>query len=220
MSHSRETILQSLREANPLPEPIPGASEEYLHMVPLIESSSEGLLDLFVKQAQALDSRVHHVKTELDAIDSVLSILADDRLILGWDFEHIPIEGLKQSLIAWGIKVGNERDPSVRVGITGVDAALAATGSLVLESSAGKPRLASLLPPVHVAIVRSAQIVPDLETWVGEQRKAGIAAFRQLSSLMVISGPSRTADIAMEPILGMHGPEKVHIVLIGGSATN
>jgi L-lactate dehydrogenase complex protein LldG len=102
----------------------------------------------------------------------------------------------------------------MRVGITGVDAALAATGSLVLAAGVGKHRVTSLLPPLHIAVVRASQIMPDLESWVAMQRAQGLDAFRRMSSVIVISGPSRTADIAMQLIMGMHGPAELHIILI------
>ena len=174
---------------------------------------------MFVRQAEALDCQVHQVESDKDAIEVVLSIVGVDQLVLSWAFEHIPLQGLQENLSARRVQVGDARDPSVRVGITGADAALAATGSLVLQSGRGKPRLPSLLPPVHLAVVRSTQIVPDFESWVADQRRAGIPAFRKNASVMVVSGPSRTADIAMEPILGMHGPGEVHIMVVDGSTS-
>lgn len=219
MTEARESILQRLRSAGSVLGHLPEASDDYLHMVPRQDTTPAGLLERFVRQAQAIDCQVHQVDSELDAIEVMLSLIGDDRRILSWAFEHIPLEGFREQLAAQKIQVEAAPDPSVRIGITGVDAALAATGSLVLQSGRGKPRLPSLLPPVHLAAVRSNQIVPDLETWVSGQRLAGLAGFRQTSSVMVVSGPSRTADIAMEPILGMHGPGEVHVVVVGGSTS-
>ena len=70
--------------------------------------------------------------------------------------------------------------------------------------------MASLLPPIHIAVLRSEQIIKDLESWVALQQDFGEA-----SNIVVISGPSKTADIAMELVLGMHGPQEVHLLLIG-----
>lgn len=62
--------------------------------------------------------------------------------------------------------------------------------------------------------LRSTQIVPDLESWMAAQRADGFAAMRGASNIVVVSGPSRTADIAMELVMGMHGPRELHIVLL------
>ncbi len=220
MSDSRDSILGRLRAARPLIQPPPARRDAASRVVPMDDTTPGALVDRFVREAQSLQSQVHQVESDQAAVDRIRSLIGEDRRIQRWAFEHIPVEGLEAALSERGIGAGEGRDPSIRIGLTGVDAALAATGSLVLEAGPGKPRLASLLPPVHIAVVRPDQIIPDLETWVGEQRTRGVDAYRRLSSVMVISGPSRTADIAMELILGMHGPGELHIVLVGGPRTD
>lgn len=215
MSGSREQILSRLRAAQP-DLGIIEAVEEHLPVVPLADISSQGLFNCFVERAEALDSAVHLPASEVEAIQVVLALIGGDRRVLSWAFERIPLPGFAAALDEQGIQVSTGRDASVRVGITGADAALAATGSLVLLSGAGKPRLASLLPPVHVAVLHQDQILADLETWVIQLRQGGIDAFREIASAMIVSGPSRTADIAMQLILGMHGPGELHIVMLKG----
>ncbi|MEZ4518784.1 MAG: lactate utilization protein [Chloroflexota bacterium] len=102
----------------------------------------------------------------------------------------------------------------MRVGLTGADAGLAATGSLVLQSGSGRYRAASLLPPLHIAVLTADRIVPDLENWWTQQRAAGLDQVRQRSNIVVITGPSRTADIAMQLVMGMHGPRELHLILL------
>jgi L-lactate dehydrogenase complex protein LldG len=94
------------------------------------------------------------------------------------------------------------------VGITGAVAVLADTGSIVVTSGAGRPRLASLLPPIHVALVTRAQIVPSLGAWLAAHRTLPAS----VANCVVITGPSRTADIEMTLTRGVHGPRAVHIV--------
>lgn len=94
-------------------------------------------------------------------------------------FEHIPLPGLADALNQANISLVAQ-DASVRVGLTGVDAALrATTGSVVLLSGNGRPRAASLLPPIHIAVVAASQIVPDLESWWAVQKAAGLAQARR-----------------------------------------
>ena len=114
-----------------------------------------------------------------------------------------------------GVKVARHDAGDVRVGITGVTAALAATGSLVLESGAGRHRSTSLLPDVHIALMRAEQILPDLECWQQAQQQFGYPAFTKSSNTTVVTGPSKTADIGHELVKGAHGPREVHIVILG-----
>ena len=207
---SRDAILRRLRAVKPpyADEPPPA---EYLPVVPLDASDRAALIDRFVTKAEALSSVVHRCASEEQARATVLDIISPDDRVLCWDFVHIPLPGLAEALDHAGIAIAPPDDASVRVGITGADAALAATGSLVIASGAGKPRRTSLLPLVHVAVARAEQILPHMEAWIAEMR--GENAFTDRAHV-IVSGPSRTADIAMELILGMHGPGALHIVLI------
>jgi len=78
-------------------------------------------------------------------------------------------------------------------------------------SGPGRPRLASLLPPVHVAILRADRIYSNLPALVTALAEKGTAG----SNLVIITGPSRTADIEMTLTRGVHGPGEVHVVIVG-----
>jgi len=213
MNTSRDQILSHLRAARPALGSI-DPEKKHLPVSPLADQSPQGLLDRFVEQARNLASMVYLPASQEEAIRVILDLLGTDRSILAWDYKFIPLPGLAEAFAAQGIQVASQRDATVRLGITGADAALAATGSLVLLTGEGKPRLASLLPPVHVAVIQQSQILTDLETWVAALRQGGVDAFREIASAMIISGPSRTADIAMQLILGMHGPGELHILIL------
>ena len=101
-------------------------------------------------------------------------------------------------------------DP-VPVGLTGAFAALADTGSVVVISGPGRGRIASLLPPTHIAVVRAEQLFPSL----GHFLAANAGAADLGSNMVVITGPSRTGDIEGTLVLGVHGPGDLHVVLIG-----
>jgi L-lactate dehydrogenase complex protein LldG len=97
------------------------------------------------------------------------------------------------------------------VGVTGVFAALAETGTLMVVSGAATPAAASLLPETHIAVVPVARIVKHMEDgWALARAELG-----QLPRLVnFISGPSRTADIDQTMVLGAHGPYRVHMILV------
>ena len=100
------------------------------------------------------------------------------------------------------------------IGITGVDYAIAETGSCVLLPRKGVSRVISLLPPVHIAVVQPGQILPSLDELFALRRDAFLDGDIG-SYLNIISGPSRSADIEYKLITGVHGPGEVHMILLG-----
>ena len=87
--------------------------------------------------------------------------------------------------------------------------ALADTGTLVVMSSA-EPRLASLLPPVHIAVIESSRILSGLDELL---TKVPLPADSS-ASMVLITGPSRTADIEQILVRGVHGPGELHVVIV------
>ena len=217
--NSRESILNKLRSAskpfseyNDSDQTIPAIS--YLAVSPLEDADKNALKARFIHEAELLSCQVHQPYSANETSQILLDILSDDKQIVVWDFDQIPFPSLASVLQEMGITVSAPGDPAVRVGITGVDAALATTGSIILASGSGNFRGPSLLPEVHIAFVSPDQILPNLESWLALQREDDLESFRKSSNIVVISGPSRTADIAMELILGMHGPRFVHLILL------
>ena len=97
----------------------------------------------------------------------------------------------------------------VDVGITCADFALADTGTLVLMASPEEARLISLLPPVHLAVVPADRILSGLdELFTIAPRPADTT-----SSMVLITGPSRTADIELILVRGVHGPGKITVIV-------
>lgn len=99
------------------------------------------------------------------------------------------------------------------LGVTGVDYAIAETGSCVIKSRKGASRLVSLLPPVHVAIVRSGQVLPGLDEMFTLERHAFLQG-EPGGYTNLISGPSRSADIEFTLVTGVHGPGETHLLLM------
>ena len=97
-------------------------------------------------------------------------------------------------------------------GITDVWLAVAETGSLVVRASPEHGRAVSLVPPLHIAIVEQSQIVPDL---IDAMRK--IAAQGAGSATVLITGPSKTSDIEMTLVTGVHGPMEVVVLLVASN---
>jgi L-lactate utilization protein LutC len=99
----------------------------------------------------------------------------------------------------------------VDIGITSADYALSDTGTLVMLASPAEARLVSLLPPAHLAVVPCNRILTGLdELFTLLPDPAG-----QTSSMVLITGPSRTADIEQILVRGVHGPGQVTVVIVG-----
>ena len=99
-------------------------------------------------------------------------------------------------------------DP-IEAGVTSAIAGIAETGTLVLNSGSNRSQLASLLPPIHIAVLPVEAIFPSQREWFDQDATHWIG---RSSSLTLISGPSRTADIEMTLTIGVHGPGKLFVV--------
>ncbi len=99
-------------------------------------------------------------------------------------------------------------------GLTGVNFALADTGTLVLESTSEQMRMATTLPEQHFALLDPRKILEDGLAAVPHLREFHRRAPRNY--LAYISGPSRTADIERVLTIGVHGPKELHILLLEG----
>ena len=95
------------------------------------------------------------------------------------------------------------------LGITSADYVLADTGTLVMLSSQREARLISLLPPAHLAVVRRERILTGLD----ELLTALPDPAAETSSMVLITGPSRTADIEQILVRGVHGPGQLTVVI-------
>lgn len=158
--NSRDRILGKLRAAQTPFQDVPPIVERR-HMVNVKASTPAELKALFVQTARGAGCQVYEPASQVEALDAVRRVISPEDRLMAWDWEQIGLPGLKEALAH--ATLAPVRDDPARVGLTGVQAALASTGSLIVTSGVGQARQASLLPPVHLAIVRTAQIVADLE---------------------------------------------------------
>lgn len=96
------------------------------------------------------------------------------------------------------------------LGVTGAEAGFAESGTIVLRSGPGRPRMASLIPLVHVALLERSALFRSLSHW-GAERAGSID---EVANVVFITGPSRTADIEQIITMGVHGPKHLHVVLV------
>ena len=101
------------------------------------------------------------------------------------------------------------------MGLSGVDYALAETGTLALAAKPGQMRGVSLLPPIHVAVMRSTQLVERMEDYLALLQADTEDLQQTLTScISFVTGPSRTADIELSLTIGVHGPVELHLIIL------
>jgi L-lactate dehydrogenase complex protein LldG len=193
------------------------------------------LLPRFKAEVEAVAGVMY--RAEAVAVPRLISQIAKERRLVRvatWSEAALELPGLIAALRGEGLEVedGSESpDDSGRadtveaararlnraeVGVTGVDWAVADSGSLILLSGPGKGRLVSCLPSIHVAILRPGQLVESMAEvgiWLEDlhrQRPPGESP----SSITFITGPSRTADIELSLTRGVHGPKEVHVIAL------
>ena len=101
------------------------------------------------------------------------------------------------------------------VGITVAEYALADTGTVVSLTSPQEGRLESVLPPMHIAIVPASVILPDMWALFAEVDRRRL--LERHSSMVFITGPSRTADIELTLTIGVHGPKRLCLLVVDDS---
>ncbi|MBE2222537.1 MAG: lactate utilization protein [Anaerolineae bacterium] len=204
---SRDLILNQLKEhAQVVAMPAPWVSHR-------------DFADLADQFEQALTA-VHGEVIRTDGLDEAVSALAELLTGLGVKTAVANSEPPLDSLdlptafpsIQWHIveqTAGNLREFCVfaDVGISSGDAGLAETGSVIISSGPGKSRLATLLPPVHIAILPTSKLTSDLFTWTAARQTA------TPSNITLVSGPSKTADIEQTMAIGVHGPKRFIVIL-------
>lgn len=203
----------------------------------------EELAERFGKEITALHGTFEIAETATEArlamINRIMSWIEQDnaerkgvvvttgqeRSVLAWTASNLPIENIDMALEDLGLKLiaptdlrtpeSREKVRHIRCGITGAEAAFAATGSMLMLAGPGTNRSASLLPFRHIALIPFSRLYRNFEEWLTEKREAGtlVDIFRTRANLTLISGPSKSADIEMNLTLGVHGPKFVHAIL-------
>ncbi len=220
---ARDQILTSLRRGVNNPELMVDRKRQLAAFEPQPFEPAQ-LAARWRTELEALTGKVYGPLAPAAAVEQIIQLARQYQppTVLAWDEADLPLPNLAAQLEAAGLAVekiyGSAREAATRqrlekipLGITGALAGLADTGSIVVNSAAGRSRLASLLPLVHVALLPVAKLYPDLPTWMALQ---GATALAESANFTVITGPSRTADIELKLVLGVHGPGEIHAILL------
>jgi hypothetical protein len=241
MNHDLRQFLSNLRHrlaSAAAPDPLPADTESVVRQTP----PDADLVEAFRTAATAAgvsvtlcDERAwpDHASAALTPLDPAAPRPEATLLIRDTLPERLRprLPDLERLLASAGIAIARPGDEAelfaAAATITGVAAAVAETGSLIWHAGPGAPRAATLIPPLHVALVAVEQIVPDLldyfvllstgphATCPTKRSFPGAAHSHRLPShLNIITGPSKTADIEGVLVTGVHGPGRVRAILV------
>jgi L-lactate dehydrogenase complex protein LldG len=207
ISPAKENILKRIRQAlvNPTPVPFPqseGNSNVYTE--PAQENEVE-----FAENFGRIQGRFLYCSNQEEMIAQLTQLIARQ----GWAQVFCRETGLL-SILGEPLKglLISEELPEADVSITGCEALIARTGSILMSSAQESGRTVSVYAPVHICIAYSGQLVYDIRDgleMLNEKYKNKIPSFITLAT-----GPSRTADIEKTLVVGVHGPKEVYVFLI------
>jgi len=210
---SRDAILQHVRtalgraagEATPPPPPV---------RIRIPETTAEARIASMLARVAALAGEAVRVDTPAAARAWVAAAIEGKQAVAS-NAPFLAECGIPDLA---GVRCGLTAESELRqlcavtdVGITSADYALADTGTLVMLSSPREARLISLLPPAHIAVVPSGRILSGLDELFATLPRPADGT----SSMVLITGPSRTADIEQILVRGVHGPGKLAVVVVG-----
>lgn len=218
----KEAVLARIREALKVPAPhrpsapAPHAAEELRQWLPAVGPSYDEMTAAFAAQAAGLKAEFHRFP-DLAAAQVAFRVLAAKE---GWDriaaHDAPPVQALLREceVPRFDVREGYDKAELEKcpVGVTGCDALVAQTGSVLVTSASAGGRALSILPPHHLVIASRGHLVSDLPAAFA--RLAEAYGAKPPSLISFITGPSRTGDIERILVLGAHGPKRLTIYLV------
>jgi len=212
--YARDTVLAGVRAAlgrrpGELVPPVPA-------LPPRIPPRARGRTDddmaMLLDEIGKLGGRTQRVSADTlrDALSGLVQAEKIRKATL-WQTPELMALDVSVILSSLGVEIipaqaGKHALAQCDLGVTGVDLAVPETGTLGLRSSPDRPRAVSLLPRVHLALVHPESLRADLTTVLQEMRVNPY--------FMLITGPSRTADIEMTVTIGVHGPQVLDVWVV------
>lgn len=224
MSSARADILARVREALRAPTdphvrragaapPSGGGPSQWL---PSVGDSYENRAALFAELSEKLKTTLLRVPDRAAAVEELKRVAGEE----GWRrVGYHDTQLVTPAVTAIGVESvttdgGYARDEleACDAGVTGCDALVAQTGSILLSTRSAGGRALSVLPPHHVAIATRDQLIADLPAAFALLRERYAANWPSFMTL--VTGPSRTGDIERILVLGAHGPKRLTVILI------
>ena len=208
-SQSRSAIFASIRENLAKSKPFDnGHVETAVRQAPIVADAKE-LLEGFRESLELVGAKCTFVGSESEAADQLRAIIsglsATEIMVSDSELVHRIVNIAELDAIA---DASRDELFSSDIGVTSAQWAIAETGTLVLESGAERHRLVSLVPPVHVCLLRASSI---------RQSMAEILELADVGAnpaITFVTGASRTSDIELTLAIGVHGPGELFVIVI------
>lgn len=206
---AREMILRKVRTAlhRQVGAPVPPPPAR---VRPRMPGDTNAEIDLLFTEIGKLGGITRRIagQDELKAALAELVKAEEIKKATTWATPELQALGVTDILAALGVEIVSPHADKAQVaecdlGVTGVDMALPETGTLLLRSSPERPRSVSLLPRVHLAILHPDALRADLQPAFSEVKHNGY--------FVLVTGPSRTADIELTLTIGVHGPKALYV---------
>jgi L-lactate dehydrogenase complex protein LldG len=204
----RDAFLARVRErladveAPSLPEELP----------PTFNTGDGRLFDRFAEELQKVGGEARSVKT-YEIADAFAEIAAGCSTAVVASGVGSYLSRVEEGLRRAGcesVEPAREFTATADLGVTGAALGVASTGSILLPMGPDAPRVVSLLPPLHVALLDDDRLLPGFEELFEEFPRH--AAER--AQTVLITGPSRTGDIELQLVRGVHGPVRVIVLVV------
>jgi L-lactate dehydrogenase complex protein LldG len=198
------------------PQPAPPTADTFRNWLPAVGASLDEQIALFAQNATALKADFRPVASVNEAALQLVALAAENQWNRIATHQHSATSGLVEKLGLPCMRTDSgyaiAELESCDAALTGCDALVAQTGSILVTTASAGGRALSVLPPHHIVIAQRSQVVPDLASALQLVRKC--YAPNWPSFLSFITGPSRTGDIERILVLGAHGPKKLTIFLL------
>lgn len=224
----REEFLRRVRKGlghDEAKSPAPGAAPVLEQsLIRQVASDDAGRVDRFVRKMTENKGVVKRVgpnrEAILGAVDECFAKHSIKRVLmnlqgLGAEFEVAGhVKGRGAEVVEWGSVECFNESFSCDASITDARAGLADTGALLVWSDPGFGRSSTLVVPVHVTILPASRILGDMID--GFEVVLGLGEGKMPSNVVVINGPSKTGDIEMKLVTGVHGPKYMYVIVVDG----
>lgn len=202
---SRERILRAVRSVQLRTAAVSTHYDEdaiYYHPI--------NLLDEFIKEVEAVSGQCRIVQSGSEMERQLADLMDRNK----WNYVYTNNPDLADQLNHCGIKAGNDMDrfETMELAITGCEALVARTGSVVMSSEPNLGRQLYSFAPVHIVVAREDQLVayPEDALQLLQERYGN----EMPATISFVTGPSRTADIEKTLVLGAHGPKELIIFVL------
>ena len=207
-STTREKVFKNIRNAliEKTDAPFPDIDTES----PVFKENTESIDLTFAQEFTKIGGKFAYCEDENDMAEKLKYIIQDNKMDTVFCFE----ESLKPLLEQHEILFEDHADklPVSSIGITTCEFLTARTGSVIVSSRQLSGRRLNVFPEIHVVVASTNQLVKDVKIAMNQLKEIYEKGFP--SSITVISGPSRTADIEKTLVMGAHGPKELYVLLV------